>query len=270
MTLGFLGTGAITEAIVTGLSEPGGPAQPIWLSPRNATLAAALAARYENVSVCQSNQAVLDASDTVVLAVRPQVASEVLSQVHFSPAHTVISLIAGFPTPRLADLVRPATRISRAIPLPSTAQRRSPIAAYPARSAAAALFAPLGQVFELEIEDHLNAFSTATSTMAAYFAFMGQISAWVAAQGIPEQQARQYIAQLFAGLAGTGLETAEISPAELAAAHSTPGGLNEQVLRHLTSHGVFNILTDALDAVHRRASGASSWKDAPATSPKSE
>ncbi|MBN9663511.1 MAG: NAD(P)-binding domain-containing protein [Acidobacteria bacterium] len=258
MTLGFLGTGAITEAIVHGLSSPGGPAHPIRLSPRNATLAAALAARYENVSVCPANQAVLDASDTVVLAVRPQVTPEVLAELHFAPEHTVISLVAGFSVDHLARLVKPATRISRAIPLPSVAQRRSPIAVYPSRSAAAGLFAPLGQVFGLDTEAHLNAFSTATSTMAAYFAFMGQISSWVAARGIPEQQARQYIAQLFAGLAGTGLETTGRTPADLAAAHSTPGGLNEQVLRHLTTHGVFEILTEALDAVHRRASGLES------------
>lgn len=267
MTLGFLGTGAITEAIVHGLSAPGGPAHPIRLSPRNATLAAALAARYDNVSVCASNQAVLDASDTLVLAVRPQVTPEILSELRFSPNCTVISLVAGFSVLRIADLVKPATLISRAIPLPSVAQRRSPIAVYPSRSAAADLFAPLGRVFGLDTEAHLNAFSTATSTMAAYFAFIGQISSWVAAKGIPEQQARDYIAQLFAGLAGTGLEASGQSADSLAQAHSTPGGLNEQVLRHLTTHGVFDTLREALDAVHLRASGLPSGS---ATSPKSE
>ncbi|WP_321472636.1 pyrroline-5-carboxylate reductase [uncultured Paludibaculum sp.] len=255
MTLGFVGTGAITEAIVTGLSTPGGPDHPIRLSPRNASVAAALAARFSNVSVCASNQAVLDTCDTVVVAVRPQVAPEVLSALRFSSSHTVISLIAGFSALRIADLVNPATRISRAIPLPSVAQRRSPIAVYPPQSAAADLFAPLGQIFGIETEAHLNAFSTATSTMAAYFAFMGHIASWVAAKGIAEQQARQYIALLFAGLADTGLETSERTASDLAAAHSTPGGLNEQLLRHLTDHQVFDTLTEALDAVHRRAVG---------------
>ncbi|QOY88015.1 pyrroline-5-carboxylate reductase [Paludibaculum fermentans] len=267
MTLGFLGTGAITEAIVTGLSMPGGPAQPIRLSPRNPSIAAGLAARFENVTVCASNQAVLDTCDTIILAVRPQITPKVLSELHFAPTHTVISLVAGFSAVRIAGLVAPSAAISRAIPLPSVAQRRSPIAVYPPQSVAASLFAPLGQVFGIETEAHLNALSTATSTMAAYFGFMGQISSWVAAKGIPEQQARQYIAQLFAGLAGTGLEESGQSPADLAAAHSTPGGLNEQLLRHLTDHGVFQTLTDALDAVHRRASG---MQPLPATSPKSE
>jgi pyrroline-5-carboxylate reductase len=44
----------------------------------------------------------------------------------------------------------------------------------------------------------------------------------------------------------------------LAADHATPGGLNEQVLRDLTEHGVFDSLTAALDSVHRRATGQAS------------
>jgi pyrroline-5-carboxylate reductase len=257
MTLGFVGTGAIATAIVTGLSSDGGLRHAIRLSPRNPAVAAGLARRFDNVSVCASNQEVLDASKTVVLALRPQVAEEVLSGLRFSSGQIVISLIAGFSARRVADLVTPAGRICRAIPLPSVAHRRGPIAVYPPGGAAAELFAPLGQVFGIEKEDHLNAFSTATSTMAAYFGFVGHIASWVARKGIPEQQAREYMSRMFAGLADAGLEMSKRSFEDLAADHATPGGLNEQVLRDLTDHGVFDTLTAALDAVHRRAAGQS-------------
>lgn len=256
MTLGFVGTGAITAAIVTGLSSEGGRRPAIRLSPRNAAVAADLAGRFDNVSVCASNQQVLDESGTVILAVRPQVAEEILSPLVFSPGHAVISLVAGFPTRRIAGLVSPAHNICRAISLPSVAQRRSPIAVFPPQGAATELFAPLGQVFEIHTEDHLNAFSTATSTMAAYFGFIGNIAAWVARKGIPEQQARDYMARMFAGLSDASLEGPR-SFEHLAAAHATPGGLNEQVLRDLTAHGIFDTLTTALDSVHRRATGQS-------------
>ena len=255
MTLGFVGTGAITEAIVTGLSAEGGLAPAIRLSPRNATVAAGLATRFVNVSVSASNQAVLDECGTVVLAIRPQVAEQVLTALRFAPEHIVISLVAGYSSSRIAELVKPASGIWRAIPLPAVAQRRSPVAVYPPGGAAAELFAPLGQVYGIEIEAHLNALSTATSTMAAYFAIIGHTAAWVAGQGLPEQQARAYVAQLFAGLAGTGLESSDRSAAELSAAHATPGGLNEQFLRHLTREGVFDVLTEGLESVHRRATG---------------
>src|ERR1017187_7079782 len=131
MTLGFVGTGAIASAIVTGLTSEGGARLTIRLSPRNAGVAAGLASRFENVSVCASSQEVLDKSETVVLAVRPQVAEEVLSGLRFSSGQIVISLVAGFSARRIADLVTPARKIWRAIPLPSVAQRRGPIALYP-------------------------------------------------------------------------------------------------------------------------------------------
>ena len=93
--------------------------------------------------------------------------------------------------------------------------------------------------------------------MAAYFGFVGHIASWLARKGIPEQQAREYMARTFAGLADAGLEVSARTFEDLASAHATPGGLNEQVLRDLTDHGVFEILTDALDAVYRRAAAQS-------------
>ncbi|HYW41682.1 MAG TPA: pyrroline-5-carboxylate reductase [Bryobacteraceae bacterium] len=257
MTLGFVGTGAIAAAIVTGLNSEGGARLTIRLSPRNAAVAAGLASRFDNVSVCASSQEVLDGAETVVLAVRPQVAEEVLSGLRFSSGQIVISLVAGVSARRIAELVTPAGKIWRAIPLPSVAQRRSPIALYPPGGPPAELFSLLGQVFGIEKEDHLNALSTATSTMAAYFGFVGHIASWVARKGIAEKQCREYVGRMFAGLADAGLEACERSFEDLATAHATPGGLNEQVLRDLTNHGVFDTLTEALDSVHRRAGGAS-------------
>ena len=257
MTIGFVGTGAITAAIVTGLNS-GSDARPaIRLSPRNAAVASGLAGRFDNVSVCGSNQEVLDESETAVLAVRPQVAEEILSGLRFSSGQIVISLVAGFSAHRIAELTAPAGRIWRAIPLPSVAQRRSPIALYPPGGPPAELFGRLGRVFGIEKEEHLNALSTATSTMAAYFGFAGRIASWVARKGMAEQQSREYVARMFAGLADAGLEASEGSFEELAKAHATPGGLNEQVLRDLTDHGVFDTLAAALESVHRRATGHS-------------
>jgi len=62
---------------------------------------------------------------------------------------------------------------------------------------------------------------------------------------------------MFAGLADASREKTNLTFEDLAAAHATPGGLNEQVLRDLTADGVFASLTAALDSVHRRASGQS-------------
>ena len=83
MRLGFVGTGAITSAIVTGLNAAGLGSDTILVSPRNAETAAALAVKFTSVTVAASNQAVLDGSEVVMLAVRPQVATGVLSELKF-------------------------------------------------------------------------------------------------------------------------------------------------------------------------------------------
>jgi pyrroline-5-carboxylate reductase len=87
MKLGFVGTGAITSAIVTGLNASDAGRDSILVSPRNAEVAAALTAKFPNVAVAESNQAVLDGSDVVILAIRPQVTVEVLSDLKFRPDH---------------------------------------------------------------------------------------------------------------------------------------------------------------------------------------
>jgi len=254
--LGFVGTGAITSAIVTGLSSSRSPQHSICLSPRNPQIAADLAARFPLVSVASSNQGVLDASDTVVLAIRPQIACNVLSGLRFRPDHRVISIVSSLSLGSVCDAVSPATRVSRAVPLPSAAMRRSPTAIYPADSAALDLFGAVGSAFTVDTEREFNALCAATATIASYFAFAESIASWLAGQGIAREQARDYIARIFSGLAPEASDSRTFHL--LAAEDATAGGINEQLLAHLRGQGVFESVSQGLDAVMRRILSASS------------
>src|SRR6266702_1910245 len=143
MRLGFVGCGTITSSMVTGLCSAGS-AGPITVSPRNAQVAAGLASRFANVQVVATNQAVLDACDVVVLAVRPQIAASVLPQLRFRADHHVLSLIAAVPLQYLKSAVAPVASVTRAVPLPSVAHRQGPTAIYPAQPSVKALFDALG------------------------------------------------------------------------------------------------------------------------------
>ena len=250
--LGFLGTGAIASAIITGLNSPDAGPYSILVSPRNASAAADLARRFPRVSVAGSNEQVVDESETVVIAVRPQVAEAVLSALRFRANQNVISLVGGFPVARISSLVAPAGRVTRAVPLPSTAKRRCPTVIYPADPATEELFARLGAAFAVETEHEFDALATATATMATYFAIADSVASWLVGQGIGARQARDYVTQVFAGLSQTAMEHPERSFQLLAAEHATRGGLNEQVLKCLTGHGTFQHLSEALDGVMRR------------------
>src|SRR5581483_5745493 len=108
MRIGFLGTGAITSAMVTGLCSAGVEQHSIVLSPRNSAVAADLAHRFPQVLVAASNQQVLDECEVAVIAVRPQIAQSVLSELRFRANHHVISLVSGYSVRRVSDLVGPA------------------------------------------------------------------------------------------------------------------------------------------------------------------
>lgn len=60
MRYGFIGTGVITRAMVIGLSGDPSTAPSVLLSPRNADIAAELAARFPNVTVGTSNAEVVE------------------------------------------------------------------------------------------------------------------------------------------------------------------------------------------------------------------
>lgn len=85
MRIGFIGTGAITEAMVTGILSDTPLASEVVVSPRNAEVASRLASMFPAVRIAADNQEVADASDILVLAIRPQVAERVVRGLHFTP-----------------------------------------------------------------------------------------------------------------------------------------------------------------------------------------
>ena len=67
--LGFIGAGHLASYTIAGLRRAGDQ-RDIILSPRNAEKAQQLSSQYD-CRVAASNQAVVDAADIVILAVRP-------------------------------------------------------------------------------------------------------------------------------------------------------------------------------------------------------
>ena len=243
--------------MVTGLSSAGAAAHSIRLSPRNRAIAADLAHRFPGISVARSNQEVLDSCETAVIAVKPQVAQSVLSELRFRPDHHVISVVSALPLRIVRDLVAPATQVTRAVPLPSTAQRLGPTAIYPRDGLVENLFAALGTVYAVETEDEFNAMCAATATIAYFYAFNDALACWLAQNGIPESRARDYIARMVFGLTTGAVDTSESSFQSLASQHATAGGINEQFLKHLADRGVLRSVTEGLDAVMRRITTSS-------------
>lgn len=249
---GFIGTGAITKAIVSGLLQAPGPQLRITVSPRNAELAAELAAQHPEVTVAADNQAVVELSDVVFLAVRPQIAAEAIPSLRFREDQTVISLIAATRLEQLREWIPSVSRITQAIPLPFVENREGVTAIYPPDTEVAAIFDRLGTALPCETKDEYDLLATASATMSLYFGFMGGIVEWLTSNGMPEQGARAYMAALFDSLAKVAIREPEAALHTLAREYATKGGLNEQVWVDFDQRGGTRAVFEALDRVHMR------------------
>jgi pyrroline-5-carboxylate reductase len=262
MKLGFIGTGALTAAIVTGLKSVADGSVSVLLSPRSEEISASLAARYSDVRVAADNQAVLDGSDTIMLAVRPQVAHEVLRQLRFRRDHRVVSLIATLSREEIATLTAPAEQVTKALPMPMIALRQGPIIICPPDSGVAELFGRLGKVIEIKNSSEFDALSVATATFATYFKYLDTIHSWLKDHGVADATARDYVATLFKALGSAPETMPDADFTQLAQDYATLGGINEQILRELTARKLFEAVAESLDGVHRRitASAAATAK----------
>lgn len=245
---GVIGVGSIAAAIVTGLCADDPP--PVLLSPRNAETAAGLAARFGTVTIAADNQAVVDGSDVVLVAVLPGQVEAVLADLAFEERHVVISVVAGVDLDDLRSWVAPAARVARSVPLPAVAGRDGRTPVYPPLPEAIALFDVLGGAIGVDDAATYEALTASSATVAAHFQFLGAIADWLVSKGLSEADARSYVAATFVG-ASESLR-GEVDFGELITEVATPGGLNELFARHLREAGSVAAVGSGLDAVFAR------------------
>lgn len=239
----------MAAAIVEGLAG-----REILVSPRGAATAADLASRFEGGQVAESNQSVIDRSDTVILSIRPQIAEEVIRALRFRPGQKVISLIAATGIDSLREWIGLDLPITRAIPLPFVAARRGVTPIFPPDQETAEFFDQLGTAVPCHAIEEFDLLAVASALMGSYFGLLETVQGWLSTQGLPDAASRPYLAGLFAGL-GAAAESRQTEFAALREELSTKGGLNEQVFRVFVEKGGADALTTALSDVLARVRG---------------
>ena len=261
MSIGFIGTGVIAEAVITGLLRSNNAPEAVVVSPRNAARAAALAEKHPEVTVAKDNQAVIDACETVCLSIRPQIADEVLGGLSFREDITVVSFVPTYTAPILRGLIGPVAKIVRMIPLPASARGLGPVLIFPGDSEVEETFGGIGTIVRAENADQFHALWATTSMLAPYFGLLGTVANWLRDRGVPPEAADSYVAAMFHSIADTGLKVRGEGFAEITADHATPGGLNEQMLRELTSAGSFDKVSRGLSLILERLNGRAGLDD---------
>jgi pyrroline-5-carboxylate reductase len=252
-TIGFLGVGTISEAMVRAMASRDNRAEKILLSPRSEDRSRALAGDFDQCERLESNQAVIDASDIIVLGMRPQQLDDALEGLAFREDQIIASLIAGTPPTGIAPLVAPASRVCQLIPLPAIELRRGPLVISPPIPEVVSALDGLGEIVTLDDESLIRALSCASAFMSTYYEMQNALISWIADQGIDEETASRYIRAELDGLAAVGLATPDSERLELPIEHQTKGGLNERVRAHLIDVGWFGTLVDSIDRVYQGA-----------------
>ena len=260
MKLGFIGTGAITTAMIEGLCSTENLPSDIVVSPRNKKKADKLAAKFDNVRIAGDNQMVVDECDCVVLAVVPQIAKPVLRELHFQKKQQIISVIAIKLISEIKSLVDPATDIIRAIPLPTAARHLGPIAFFPFTAWADKILRDIGDPIAVNDEKELGITAAITAMIAPYFALMEAVCRWGVAAGMDSQASGSYVGSMFQAISILARESSANCFENLATGASTPGGLNEQALKEIRKQDGFHAFTKALDVVLARLEGSSAGR----------
>jgi pyrroline-5-carboxylate reductase len=255
MKIGFIGIGKIASAVVQGLCTSEALGLEIFLSPRNETLSTSLGARFPNVTRLQSNQAVVDASEVVVISVRPPVAKEVLGAVKFRADHTVVSLVALLPYTPLRELTQPAAVACRAIPLPTVVQHNCPIPLFKADERVERIFSYLGETLKVNDEAALHALWTLTGLITPYYDLLSTLSDWTITHGVAPATANTYVANLFQSLSLLAQNSKPVNFEELSHHAATPGGINEQAGKEIAAAGAHSAWTSSAVRLLSRFSG---------------
>jgi len=113
---GFIGGGNMAEAIIKGLLAGGVPAADLAVSEPSEQRRNVLSGRY-GIQVTGDNAALCEMSDTIILAVKPQVATQALTGIGHGTANKLfISIMAGVKSAAIEGILGSNARVVRVMP----------------------------------------------------------------------------------------------------------------------------------------------------------
>lgn len=248
--IGVLGTGSLAEFLIRGAE--GAPYR-FLLSPRSGERARRLAKTHE-AEIAQSNQAVVDAADRILVCLPAAEGPEILKGLRFPPGQSVLSCMAGTGPTALAALVAPAQAAAAMMPGFANAFRAGPSVLCPADAGWQAFLGHLGPVLPFADEAQFTAAAVMGALSGAQVHWMRRLTLWFQAQGLPPDTARNLVASLMRGNAEVLLQAPESLEA-IAAGVTTPGGITEALVAGLDEAGALDAWTGGLDAIRDRLSG---------------
>lgn len=207
-TIGFMGTGNMTQAIVQALVETGTvPANQIFATNRTEGKLKKTAEAF-GIQALQSNEELIEKSDVVILAMKPQDLPSALEPVasNFQAKKIVISLAAGISLSKLRKMLGPEVTLVRVMPN-TAAKIRQSVIGYCSSSTSPeidsfmeGLFSPLGIVVKTEEGEAFEALSVSSACGIGFVLELMQYwQEWLEEHGFESPAARAMTVKTFLG-----------------------------------------------------------------------
>jgi len=252
MKLGFIGTGKITSAVITGICTSKISFQKILVSPRNRNIAQKLKKKFRKVSIGKTNQEIVDKCNWIFLAVTPKVGLKIIPKLEFRSNQKIISFISTIKLAQLKKIIKKKVKIVRAIPLPPISIGKGPVPIFPPDIKVKSFFDKIGTTIEIKSEKLSNNFWSMSGMMAPFYEMLKVKSDWLVKRGIKRDIAQKYITSLFIALSEDSAIKSKKHLKHLVAESQTPRGLNEQGVKELRRLGYYKSLEKSLNSILQR------------------
>ncbi len=261
-TIAFIGGGNMATSLVGGLLADGHPRDAIWVTDVEADKLEQVQDRFR-VNTTGDNNLAVRRAETVVLAVKPQVMSAVLTDIAKSAKQTaplLVSIAAGVRERDIlrglnydAAIVRTMPNTPALLGCGASALFANAFVSAEQRSRAENILRAVGITVWVEDESLLDAVTAVSGSGPAYYFYLMELMERIGVElGLSRETARALVLQTALGAARMASETGE-SPEMLRRKVTSPGGTTEAALKRLNAGDFEAILRQALKAARDRA-----------------
>ena len=260
--IGFIGGGNMASSLISGLIASGHSPQHLWVSDINPDALKALAENL-NVNTSTSNDTVINEVDVIVLAVKPQILSNVAKSAAAliqQNKSLVVSIAAGISQQSLSQWLGADTAIVRCMPntpalvlTGATALHANARVTVEQRNLAENIMRSVGIALWVKDESELDAVTAVSGSGPAYYFLLMEAMEKAALElGLSEATARLLVQQTALGAAKIALESSE-SPEQLRKRVTSPGGTTQRAIETFEQGGFTELVSKALHAARDRS-----------------
>lgn len=251
----------MARSLIGGLIASGCPASSIYVSDLDSAQLASIKSDFQ-VNTVDTNQAVVDAVDVIVLAVKPQVMKKVITGLNAgsTAGKLLVTIAAGIRTTAISNWLQCECAVVRTMPNTpalvrsgATGMYANPVCNESQREIAESILRAVGLTLWVEDENQLDAITALSGSGPAYLFLVMEAMEQAGIQlGLAKNTARLLAVQTAFGASKLALEIEE-DPATLRERVTSPGGTTEQAIKVLQEQQLVKIFEQAMTAARDRA-----------------